>query len=117
MYDGNGNAVGTFPAGNNTQSSSNGPFPPGTHDYDYHVPHPESGADGAYGSNGNYVFNVPGRTGMGVHSGRANSCDRAGRCGVEHATNGCIRTTDEATSFIQQLIDGGDPLQSLTVIR
>ncbi len=112
-----GGAEGTYSAANNAASTSNGPFPPGTFPYSYYSPHTGGDANGAFGSSGNFIFDVPGRTGMGVHSGRANSCDRAGRCGVEHATEGCIRTTDEATEAIKRLHQGGDPVTSITVIR
>jgi hypothetical protein len=70
-----------------------------------------------YGSNGNYIFEVPGCVGCGVHSGRKNRPDGRGRRGPKHATNGCIRTTDDATDTIQNLIDQGDPLRHLFVIR
>src|SRR5208283_3469176 len=79
--------------------------------------HPGSGSDSAYGSNGNFVFDVSGRPGMGVHSGRVDSTDLAGRTGPQYATNGCIRTTDDATAQIQSQIDSGDPLETISVIR
>lgn len=63
----------------------------------------------------NFVFDVPGCTGCGVYSGRANKCDKANRCGSSFATNGCIRTTDAATEQLLNLIKGGDPLTTLTV--
>jgi RHS repeat-associated protein len=90
-----GKQVAQFPAGNNTTSTSNGPWPNGTYDYSYYLPHPESGSNGPYGSNGNFVFNVPGRTGMGIHSGRK---------GPQSKTEGCIRTTDEGTEFLRNQI-------------
>jgi hypothetical protein len=52
---------------------------------------------------------------MGVHSGRQGVCDQANRCGAEHATMGCIRTTDAATKLIKDTHFGGDPLTSITV--
>ena len=109
--------VGTYAAGNNAQTGSRGPWASGTYNYDYHTTHPDDAPDSAYGSNGNSVFDVPGCVGCGVHSGRANRTDRAGRSGTQHATNGCIRTTDEATSEIQRLIQNGDPVDTLTVTR
>ncbi|WP_230597196.1 RHS repeat-associated core domain-containing protein [Xanthomonas albilineans] len=117
VYDGNGNVVGSYPAYNNAQRSSRGPWAAGDYDYDYPVSHPSDGPDSTYGSNGNFVFKVPGCIGCGVHSGRANSKDRAGRSGPQFATDGCIRTTDDATSEIKNLIKGGDPLTSLHVTR
>lgn len=105
IYDSNGNQIGQFPAANNTTSSSNGPWPNGTYDYSHYMSHPESGPNGPYGSNGNFVFDVPGRSGMGIHSGRS---------GPQSKTQGCIRTTDDATQFLRDL-QNTDPLQTITV--
>jgi len=105
IYDNQGNQVGQYPAGNNTTSNSNGPWPNGTYDFSHYMPHPESGADGPYGSNGNFVFSVPGRSGMGIHSGRS---------GPQSKTQGCIRTTDDATKFLHDL-NLTDPLSTITV--
>jgi RHS repeat-associated protein len=116
VVSGAGQAVGVFPAGNNAQSGSRGPWPAGTYSYAYHTTHPDDGPDSPYGSYGNWVFNVPGCVGCGVHSGRANSADLAGRRGVKFATNGCIRTTDSATGLINDLTINGDPLTVLTVL-
>lgn len=106
-----------YPAGNNARNGSRGPWQEGTYNYGYHTTHFDDSPNSAYGSNGNFVFDVPGCIGCGVHSGRANRTDRAGRSGPRFATNGCIRTTDDATSQIQSLIQSGDPLQTLTVVR
>jgi len=105
LYDSSGNVVGQYPAGNNTVSNSNGPWPTGTYNYLYHTDHPESGPKGRYGSNGNFVFDVPGRTGMGVHSGRH---------GPQSPTRGCIRTTDQGTQDISDL-NSTDQLTTITV--
>ncbi len=105
INDGNNNLIGSYPAGNETSSSSNGPWPNGTFPYSHYVDHPESSKNGPYGSNGNFVFNVPGRVGMGIHSGRQ---------GPKSKTLGCIRTTDEATSFLKSLIID-DPITSITI--
>ncbi|MBI5748484.1 MAG: hypothetical protein HZA00_05105 [Nitrospinae bacterium] len=105
LYDSGGSLIGQFPAGNNTTIDSNGSWPPGTYPYSYYVPHPESGPTGRYGSHGNFVFDVPGRQWMGVHSGRQNP---------QSLTQGCIRTTDEATQTIKNL-NTTDPLTSITV--
>jgi len=117
VYDGAGNLVGTCPASNNAQRGSRGPWDAGTYNYAYHTTHPNDGPNSAFGSNGNFVFSVPGCTGCGVHSGRADSCDRANRCGTDFATNGCIRTNDICTSLVMDLIDNGDPLTTLTVLK
>ena len=105
VYDNQGNQVGQYPAGNNTTSTSNGAWPDGTYGYSHYVPHPESGAKGPYGSNGNFVFDVPGRPGMGIHSGRK---------GPQSKTLGCVRTTDDATDFLKGL-NQTDPLKMITV--
>jgi hypothetical protein len=115
VNDKSGNTVGTFPASNNAASNSNGPFPQSTYPYSHYSPHKGEGANDRYGSYGNFVFDVPGRTGMGVHSGRQDSCDKAGRCGSDFATMGCIRTTDEGTKAIYDLHFGGDKLTTITV--
>jgi len=110
-----GEEVGTFPASNNAASNSNGPFPKGTFPFSYYSRHVGEGPNDRYGSYGNFIFDVPGRTGMGVHSGRVGLCDKLGRCGSDFATMGCIRTTDKATKKIMDLHLGGDPLTTLTV--
>jgi len=43
VLDGNGNVVGTYPAANNAQAGSRGPWPSGTYDYAYHTTHPDDG--------------------------------------------------------------------------
>jgi hypothetical protein len=94
-----------FPAFNNVQSDCK-VWPEGVFDYDYPMPHNEPAEkkeDTSYGLNGNYVFKVPGRTEMGIHSGRKNVCDKSPmrRRGPEYCTLGCIRTTDEATEVLR----------------
>ncbi len=103
IFDKNGDLVGDFPAGNNTVNHN--PFPTGTWPYAYHNPHPESGPTGSYGSNGIFIFSVPGHMGLGVHSGRSGPLSK---------TMGCIRTTDPATKLIDEL-NRMDPLQTLTI--
>ena len=117
VINGSGSVVDVFPAGNNAQRNSRGPWETGIFNYAYHTTHPDDSPDSSYGSNGNFIFNVPGCIGCGVHSGRTNKKDRAGRSGTEFATKGCIRTTDDATSLIQQLIERGDSLKTLKVVR
>jgi RHS repeat-associated protein len=107
-------------ASNNASSNSNGRWPNGTFDYERHTVHDDDAPNSAYGSYGNYIFTVTGRSGMGVHSGRHDSCDRANRCGWEHATMGCIRTTEDIMLRIQSIhngttIWGRDELISITV--
>lgn len=75
-----------------------------TYNYAYHVPHTPV-PNGPYGSNGNFVFDVPGRTGMGIHSGRS---------GPQSKTLGCIRTTDGATDFLGD-VNAVDPITQMVV--
>jgi len=107
--------VQQFPASNNAQRNSGGRWPNGTFNYERHTAHPDDGPDSGYGSNGNYIFTVPERTDMGVHSGRAGTPDGLGRSGVDHATLGCIRTTDEGTAAIGDAAAAGDPVTQITV--
>jgi len=103
LFDQSGHLIGFWPAANNAQSSSDGPWPVGRYKFSWHSPHPGATAGSSYGINGNFIFMVPGRSGMGVHSGRSGSTDGAGRKDHEYATDGCIRTTDAATSMIRRL--------------
>jgi RHS repeat-associated protein len=115
VVNGAGATVANFPAGNNTTSSSRGAWQPGTYEYGYHRTHPDDGPNSAFGSHGVFVFDVRGCKGCGVHSGRADVPDAKGRRGPQHATHGCIRTTDDATELIDELNRHGDPLTGLTV--
>jgi len=117
VFSGTGQYLGAFPAANNAQSGSRGPWAGGSYTFSGWVPHSGDNADSAFGSNGNFVFNVPGCVGCGVHSGRENTTDLAGRAGVDHATNGCIRTTDDATALIRFLQANGDTVNTLSVFR
>lgn len=102
-----GTSAKGFPAGNNTTSTSRGPWAPGTYTYGYSTTHKDDAPGSSYGSNGNAVFNVPGCVGCGVHSGREYKADRRGGSGIQHVTEGCIRTTNDATKLIQDLIRQG----------
>ena len=90
LLDGNGWIVGTYPAGNNVDS---------------HAPW----------GNGISYFPRPGCDYCGVHSGQENRPDDLQRIGPQHATRGCIRTTDDATRKILDLKNAGDPLKHLYV--
>jgi RHS repeat-associated protein len=114
MFDDAGNEIGTFPAANNAQSSSKGPWPPGIYPYLTHTTHANDAPNSEFGTNGNFQFKVPGRPGMGIHSGRRDVRDKRNKKGPEHATNGCIRTTDEGTEAINE-INEADPLRRLIV--
>jgi len=111
-----GGAEGSFPASNNAASTSAGPWPQGTFPFERYNPHPDRLASSNTGPDF-FGFSVPGRTDLGVHAGRVGICDLADRCGSEHATLGCIRTTPEAIDAIRSLHTGGDPIQKITVIR
>ena len=89
-----------FAAQNNVDSQSGGPFPPGVFKFQAWNHHPEDGLDSPCGSLGIVLFDVAGRSGMGVHSGREAKPDALGRTGIGHATEGCIRTTDAAMRYI-----------------
>ena len=106
LYDKDGNVVAVCTAANNTTRSSNGPWPNGTYPFSSHNHPPDP--NGPYGSYGIDVFDVPGRTGMGVHSGRANSG------GPSHPTLGCVRTTDDC---MKQITDWQthDPMTDITI--
>ncbi|MDF3983949.1 L,D-transpeptidase [Luteibacter sp. PPL554] len=105
-----GTVAGSFPANNITNRTSNGSSPNGTFNRVGLNAHPESDANGPYGSHGIITFDVPGRTGMGLHSGRA---DRGAQ---NHPTLGCIRTTDAAMEAVREL-ERTDPVTSMNVIN
>src|SRR5438105_15914017 len=92
LFDESGELVDSWDAYNNVDSSSKGIWPDGRYAFSNWLPHAGLGVDSAYGTHGIYIFNVPGRTGMGVHAGRKNIADGLGRKGPEHASMGCIRT-------------------------
>lgn len=128
LVDRNGNTIGTWPANNVVEQRGNHlPFVPnGTHGLiDRTAPHRHGGTDargipvdsteGAYGSYGIVRLLPLGRhSGIGVHSGRAQRADGLGRVGPNHATQGCIRTTDEAMRAIAQTMRR-DALTTITV--
>lgn len=117
VLDGKGNIIKTFDAANNAQTGSRGPWPEGTYNIQYFVFRPDDSPNSKFGSNGNTVFDLPGCKGCGVHSGHRDDLDKAKRKGYKYATDGCIRTTDDATSLIQKLENSDDPVESLTVVR
>lgn len=117
-----------FDASNNARSGvdpnlpgGNGPAPDGTFETGPIIPTPGS-PDSALGDkgfvpidlrpidpNGNKMIG-PVRGGVGIHAGRVGRCDRAGRCGAQHATYGCIRTTPEGMDAL-----GADPPTRITI--
>lgn len=114
-YDADGADLGAWPAANNVDSHCKGPWPPGEFDFLWLLVGAADGPDGAYGSHGIFIFDVPGRTGMGVHSGRATVPDGLNRCGVAHCTLGCIRTEDAAMARLREL-HARDPIKAIKVI-
>lgn len=105
VYDKNGTVIDSYPAANNVTKGSKGPWPDGEYDFSHYNGHPESGKAGPYGSHGIFVFDVPGRSGMGVHSGRK---------GPQSKTLGCIRTSDDDMGKLNE-VNNTDPLQSIKV--
>lgn len=103
-----------FDAYNNVDSHSHGPWPDGDYEFVFYNPHVGSGPDSDFGAHGIFIFNVEGRMGMGVHSGRQEVADGLGRLGPEHCTMGCIRTTDDGTLAVLKL-HATDPLTAITV--
>jgi hypothetical protein len=110
----NGVVIGSWDAANNVDSRCAGIWPNGTYSFAYYVAHPGDPPNSPYGSHGIFIFDAPGREGMGVHSGRESVPDGLGRSGFLHCTMGCIRTTDEATAqFVRT--HAVDPITSITV--
>jgi hypothetical protein len=114
LVSGNNAVIGTWDAANNVDSRCAGIWPNGTNTFAYYVAHPGDTPNSAFGSHGIFIFNVPGREGMGVHSGREGVPDGLGRSGFLHCTIGCIRTTDEATAQLVRT-HAVDPINSITV--
>ncbi len=105
-----GPPIGSWPAHNDTTSSSEGPWPDGVFDWSHYNAHEEMGfAPGcyatAYGCEGIHVFEVDGRAGMGVHAGRTHG--EPGHLGGK--TLGCIRVPADAMTIINS-VHNADPL-------
>jgi len=89
--------LGIWPAHNDAASTSQGRWPNGTWKWSHYNVHAEAGLmpgchPSAYGCFGIHVFDVPGRTGMGVHAGRTDGEPLK----VGGKTLGCVRVTPEA---------------------
>jgi RHS repeat-associated protein len=109
LFDRKGNLLGLYSAGNRTTRSSRGPWPEGSFAFNRFKAH-RGGPNSSFGSVGNFMFWVPGRQGMGAHSGRAD------KGGPFHPTLGCIRSTDEARQAIYDVHFGHeDPLLMMSV--
>lgn len=101
LLGGDDTVIGTWSAYNNVDSHATiRHIQNGTYQIqDRSTPHfHTSNPNGPYGSYGIIRFTVPGHPGIGVHSGRANARYHPG---PQHATMGCIRTTDEAMQKIK----------------
>lgn len=111
-----GTVFGVFKAANNTDSSSKGEWPPGIYKPEglVEVTGDNSLANGKYGRWFLGFKDFGDRAGMGIHAGRFARPDRAGREGYQHATMGCIRTTEEAMEFIADQYEA-DPISELWV--
>jgi len=134
LYSGTGERLGVYPADNNVDSrSSLGKLPAGTYpvlDQNSHHMHGDAvdpsdsnlqdSEDGEFGPGGIFrikAFKGPDgkiHRGVGVHAGRKNKRDRAGRMGPAYATNGCVRPCDAAIHRITDTVKT-DPLTSLIV--
>ena len=110
-----GTTIGPFEAANNVDSHSKGPWPDGQYDFDHYGTHPDDAPDSSYGSHGIFIFDVPDREGMGVHSGREDVPDGRARSGFLHCTMGCVRTTDDAMA---QLVTThrSDPITTIDIV-
>jgi hypothetical protein len=84
------------------------------HNFDHCAAHKGDPPQSPYGSHGIFIFDVPDREGMGVHSGREGVPDGLGRSGFLHCTMGCVRTTDDAMA---QLVTthSTDPITAITI--
>ena len=129
-----GRVLGQWHAANNVDSRAslgrlpNGKYPvldqnsPHMHGraVDTHDSYKQDSDNGEYGAGG--IFRLQpfkGRDGkmhygVGIHAGRKDTPDAAGRKGPDHATEGCIRTCDVA---IKKITDTAktDPLTTITV--
>jgi RHS repeat-associated protein len=129
LYSAEGALIGAWPAANNVDSHSKGAkvWSEGTYPMkDTTQPNLHGGTadsvDGEYGTNG--IFRAQDfkdstgtqREEMGVHAGRENDEDKLKRSGPEHATFGCIRTTEDAMKAIVETAVI-DPLKTIEVQR
>jgi RHS repeat-associated protein len=107
LYSGDnfdGTVIAQGVAYNHPAPGSNGAFPEGVYPADSWHTYNAGDSDSGFGPYGNLVFTVPGRSGMSVHSGRANHTGGPCNCwsGPSYYTEGCIRTTDD---FMKKMFD------------
>jgi hypothetical protein len=111
LFSKDGKKLASFEACNNVVSGSD-PFPVGTYKFSHAKRHEDDAAGSTYGRYGIVVFEVPSRTGLGIHSGRA---DAKNNPGPKHPTQGCIRTTDDAMKKILE-VHVNDKLTEIKVV-
>ena len=97
--------VKSWNAGNNVDSRSKGKWPEGLFPFIRSVALRGEGAtpDGRFGP-WFIHFEVPGRTGMGIHAGRESIPDGLGRRGPKHCTLGCIRMTAWGIQGLEDMV-------------
>lgn len=100
----------SYTAYNNVDSSSAGKWPNGKYALERVRYDGLDSDDGSYGSVAKVQFQVAGRSGMQIHSGRMASAAKPANRGPAHPTMGCIRTTNEAVTALVAAIEahGGD---------
>ena len=115
LLDASGNLLAQWDAANIVDSHTQ-LWQNGTYNFSHFKSHTDDFPDSSYGAHGIAVFDtaVLHRTGLGVHSGRANTPDGLGRKGYLHATYGCVRTSDEAMARIVE-VHRTDPLSTITL--
>lgn len=113
LYNARGQNLGAWEAYNNADSSSKGIWPNGVYRFLYWNAHVGQGVESKYGAHGIFVFDVPGRSGMGVHAGRLHRS--TSMPGPQYWTKGCIRTDERAMKAILNVHNGDDPLARIVV--
>jgi RHS repeat-associated protein len=120
VVQGNGQLWDWFNASNNVGRGVS-PWPQGHFTFWYWAP-PENA--GYYGWDfdpidgfGAYIFKVPGRSGMSIHSGMVGVWDNAEHYDWECWTAGCIRTVVEVMEVFDYLESMGDKLTDLYVFN
>ena len=107
IVDNNGNILGQFPAGNNTDSRSEGSIPAGTYPVGEPIPNTGSRSD-RLPSQGPYfipIYGILGRSEIGIHGGRS---------GPQYPTMGCIRTGNQDITDIVDIYRQ-DPITGIIV--
>lgn len=62
-----------------------------------------------------YIFEAKDYEEYGVHAGKEGIIDKVGRVDWQHATYGCIRTTEEAMAATRERFSKKDPLTHIIV--